>query len=103
MEVCMTFLEYISKYSILAILIYLVVMNIIGFTIMGIDKSRAKRGAWRIPEKTLFLIAILGGSIGSILGMKQFRHKTKHKTFTIGMPAILIVQAAIILYCTVGI
>ncbi|WP_312492749.1 DUF1294 domain-containing protein [Anaerosporobacter sp.] len=99
----MTFLEYISKYSILAILIYLVVMNIIGFTIMGIDKSRAKRGAWRIPEKTLFLIAILGGSIGSILGMKQFRHKTKHKTFTIGMPAILIVQAAIILYCTVGI
>nr|WP_294492755.1 DUF1294 domain-containing protein [uncultured Anaerosporobacter sp.] len=97
----MTFLEYISKYSTLAILIYLVVMNIIGFTIMGIDKSRAKRGAWRIPEKTLFLIAILGGSIGSILGMKQFRHKTKHKTFTIGMPAILIVQAAIILYCTV--
>lgn len=99
----MTFLEYISKYSTLAILIYLVIMNIIGFTIMGIDKSRAKRGAWRIPEKTLFLIAILGGSIGSILGMKQFRHKTKHKTFTIGMPAILIVQAAIILYCTVGI
>lgn len=97
----MTFLEYISKYSTLAILIYLVIMNIIGFTIMGIDKSRAKRGAWRIPEKTLFLIAILGGSIGSILGMKQFRHKTKHKTFTIGMPAILIVQAAIILYCTV--
>ena len=99
----MTFPEYISKYSILAILIYLVVMNIIGFTIMGIDKSRAKRGAWRIPEKTLFLIAILGGSIGSILGMKQFRHKTKHKIFTIGMPAILIVQAAIFLYCTVGI
>lgn len=99
----MTFLEYISKYSTLAILIYLVILNIIGFTIMGIDKSRAKRGAWRIPEKTLFLIAILGGSIGSILGMKQFRHKTKHKTFTIGMPAILIVQAAIILYCTVGI
>ena len=99
----MTFLEYISKYSILAILIYLVVMNIIGFTIMGIDKSKAKRGAWRIPEKTLFLIAILGGSIGSLLGMKQFRHKTKHKTFTIGMPAILIVQAAIILYCMLGI
>lgn len=99
----MTFLEYISKYSILAILIYLLIMNIVGFAIMGIDKSRAKRGAWRIPEKTLFLIAILGGSIGSILGMKQFRHKTKHRTFTIGMPAILIVQAAIILYCTVGI
>lgn len=99
----MTFLENISKYNILVILIYLVVMNIIGFAIMGIDKSKAKRGAWRIPEKTLFLIAILGGSIGSLLGMKQFRHKTKHKTFTIGMPAILIVQAAIILYCTIGI
>lgn len=99
----MDFLEYISKYSIIVILIYLVVMNIIGFASMGIDKSKAKRGAWRIPEKTLFLIAILGGSIGSILGMKQFRHKTKHKTFTIGMPTILLVQAAIILYCTVGI
>lgn len=99
----MTFLENISKNNILIILIYLLVMNIIGFAIMGIDKSKAKRGAWRIPEKTLFLIAILGGSIGSLLGMKQFRHKTKHKTFTIGMPAILIVQAAIILYCTIGI
>lgn len=99
----MDFLEYISKYSIIVILIYLVVMNIIGFASMGIDKSKAKRGAWRIPEKTLFLIAILGGSIGSILGMKQFRHKTKHKTFTIGMPTILLVQAAIILYFTVGI
>ncbi len=99
----MTFLENISKNNILIILIYLVVMNIIGFAIMGIDKSKAKRGAWRIPEKTLFLIAILGGSIGSLLGMKQFRHKTKHKSFTIGMPAILIVQAAIILYCTIGI
>lgn len=94
----MDFLEYISKYSILVILIYLVVMNIIGFASMGIDKSKAKRGAWRIPEKTLFLIAILGGSVGSILGMKQFRHKTKHKTFTIGMPAILLIQAAIIFY-----
>lgn len=99
----MTLLEYISKYSTIMILIYLVVMNIIGFAIMGIDKSKAKRGAWRIPEKTLFLIAILGGSIGSILGMKQFRHKTKHKTFTIGMPVILLVQAGIILYLTVGI
>lgn len=98
----MTFLEYISKYSTLAILIYLVIMNIIGFASMGIDKSKAKRGAWRIPEKTLFLIAILGGSVGSILGMKQFRHKTKHKSFTIGMPAILLVQAAVILYFTTG-
>lgn len=98
----MTLLKYISKYSIIVIVIYLVVMNSIGFASMGIDKSKAKRGAWRIPEKTLFLIAILGGSIGSILGMKQFRHKTKHKSFTIGMPAILLVQAAVILYFTTG-
>lgn len=98
----MTLLEYISKYSIIVIVIYLVVMNSIGFASMGIDKSKAKRGAWRIPEKTLFLIAILGGSVGSILGMKQFRHKTKHKSFTIGMPAILLVQVLVILYFTTG-
>lgn len=98
----MTLLEYISKYSIIVIVIYLVVMNSIGFASMGIDKSKAKRGGWRIPEKTLFLIAILGGSVGSILGMKQFRHKTKHKSFTIGMPAILLVQVLVILYFTTG-
>ena len=98
----MTLLEYISKYSIIVIVIYLVVMNSIGFASMGIDKSKAKRGAWRIPEKTLFLIAILGGSVGSILGMKQFRHITKHKSFTIGMPAILLVQVLVILYFTTG-
>lgn len=98
----MTLLEYISKYSIIVIVIYLVVMNSIGFASMGIDKSKAKRGAWRIPEKTLFLIAVLGGSVGSILGMKQFRHKTKHKSFTIGMPAILLVQVLVILYFTTG-
>lgn len=98
----MTLLEYISKYSIIVIVIYLVVVNSIGFASMGIDKSKAKRGAWRIPEKTLFLIAILGGSVGSILGMKQFRHKTKHKSFTIGMPAILLVQVLVILYFTTG-
>lgn len=98
----MTFIEYISKYSLVLILIYLIIMNLMGFASMGIDKSKAKRGAWRIPEKTLFLIAILGGSIGSILGMNKFRHKTKHKTFTIGMPVILIVQVIVIVYLTVG-
>lgn len=59
---------------------------------MGIDKKKAKKGAWRIPEKRLFFIALLGGSIGSILGMKTFRHKTKHWYFVWGMPAILIIQ-----------
>ena len=71
---------------------YLIIMNILGFFIMAIDKSKAKRGAWRIPEKTLFLIAALGGSVGSLVGMHVFRHKTKHLSFLIGMPLILIVQ-----------
>lgn len=68
---------------------YLVLINIIGFALMGIDKRRAKKNLWRIPEKTLFLVAIVGGSIGSLCGMEYFRHKTKHKKFKIGMPFIL--------------
>lgn len=71
---------------------YLIIINVIAFFLMGIDKKKAQTGAWRIPEKTLFLSAILGGSIGAIAGMQLFRHKTKHKTFVIGMPVILIVQ-----------
>lgn len=59
---------------------------------MGVDKKRAKRGAYRISEKTLFMIAILGGSMGSIAGMNHFRHKTKHWYFKYGMPAILVIQ-----------
>ena len=59
---------------------------------MGIDKRRAIRHEWRIPEATLFLIALLGGSMGSIAGMQLFRHKTKHTAFVIGMPCILIIQ-----------
>ena len=57
---------------------YLMVANIVGFALMGIDKKRAKRGAWRIPEKTLFLVSALGGSIGTWVGMYFFHHKTKH-------------------------
>lgn len=71
---------------------YLIIINVIAFFLMGMDKKKAQTGAWRIPEKTLFLSAILGGSIGAIAGMQLFRHKTKHKTFVIGMPVILIVQ-----------
>ena len=71
---------------------YLLLVNLIAFSLMGIDKRKARTGAWRIPEKTLFLSAILGGSIGAIIGMQLFRHKTKHQSFVIGMPAILIVQ-----------
>lgn len=79
-------------------LLYLVIVNIVGFAMMGIDKSRAKRQAWRIPEKTLFLCAICGGSIGTIIGMNTFRHKTKHWYFKYGLPAILIMQLIFVAY-----
>lgn len=71
---------------------YLVIVNIVGFAIMGIDKKRAIRGAWRISEASLFFTALIGGSLGCTLGMNHFRHKTKHWYFKYGMPAILIVQ-----------
>lgn len=83
------------------ILGYLVIMNVIAFAAMGVDKSRAKRGAWRIPEKTLFSLSLLGGSIGALAGMYTFRHKTKHLKFVAGMPAVLvchILLAAVLLY-----
>lgn len=76
---------------------YLLFMNLTGFVLMGADKHKAKKGAWRISERTLFLTAILGGSIGSILGMYIFRHKTRHKKFVIGMPAVMLVQIMLIL------
>ncbi len=78
------------------IVIYLLVANLLGFLSMGIDKKRAKNHEWRISEAMLFFFAIIGGSIGSILGMKLFRHKTKHWYFVWGMPAILILQIALI-------
>lgn len=73
---------------------YLILINLIGFLSMGLDKSKARRGKWRIKERTLFLIALVGGSTGSLCGMFFFRHKTKHRSFVIGIPAILILQAA---------
>ena len=76
------------------LLIYLMIINIIAFAAMGIDKLKAAKGRWRISEKALFLLAAAGGSIGSIAGMFAFRHKTKHLSFRIGLPAILILQCA---------
>ncbi len=78
----------------LIIVIYLIIINIIGAAVMGIDKNRARRRAWRIPEKTLFAVSLLGGSIGTWAGMYLFRHKTKHWYFVVGMPLILILQIA---------
>ena len=67
----------------------------LGLCIMGIDKNRAKKNQWRVPEKTLFLFSLIGGSVGTWAGMYAFRHKTKHWYFVIGMPAILILQIAL--------
>lgn len=81
----------------LIILGYIFVVNVIGFLLMLVDKKRAQNNQWRIKEATLFLTAAIGGSIGSMLGMKVFRHKTKHLSFLIGMPVILIAQIALVI------
>lgn len=75
-------------------LIYLLIVNAIAFCLMFIDKQKARKKKWRIPEATLMGFAALGGSIGALMGMYTFRHKTLHKKFTIGIPAILIAQLA---------
>ena len=78
------------------IIFYLCVINLLGFIFMYIDKEKAKKHKWRIPENTLMLIAILGGSIGSLIGMNTFRHKTKHIKFKYGIPLIIVFQIIII-------
>ena len=80
------------------VLIYLVVINVVTFFMYGIDKWRARKSKWRIKETTLLGMAVLGGSIGAWLGMKAWHHKTLHKKFIYGVPAIIIVQLAIIGY-----
>jgi uncharacterized membrane protein YsdA (DUF1294 family) len=77
------------------IIIYLITINIIGFFIMWLDKQKAKKNKWRIKENTLFLVAGLGGGIGTITGMYVFRHKTQKMKFVIGFPAIIIIQILI--------
>ena len=80
------------------ILYYLIAINVITFLTYGIDKLKAKKGKWRIPESTLLLLAIIGGSIGAWLGIKVWHHKTLHKKFKCGIPLIVIVQIAIAVY-----
>ncbi|MBQ5867272.1 MAG: DUF1294 domain-containing protein [Oscillospiraceae bacterium] len=77
------------------LLVYLLIINAAGFILMLVDKVKAKKNLWRIPEATLFLVAAIGGSVGSILGMYTFRHKTKHIKFIVGMPLILAAQIVI--------
>lgn len=80
------------------IILYVLVINLIGFLIMGLDKFKAKKGFWRTPEKTIFTITLLGGGIGTVTGMYFFRHKTKKMKFTIGLPTILISEIVLIIY-----
>lgn len=87
-------------FTIKNIIIYFIVINIIGFLIMYIDKQKAKKGKWRIPEKVLFIITALGGGIGTIAGMYTFRHKTQKIAFVIGFPAITILEILAIIYFT---
>ena len=82
------------------IIIYLIIINIIGFLVMYIDKKKAKKGKWRIPEKTIFIITVLGGGIGTISGMYAFRHKTQKLHFTIGLPTITILEIIGVIYFT---
>lgn len=79
------------------IIIYLAVTNIIAFSMFFVDKNKAQKRQWRIPEKTLLLIAALGGSLGAWAGMNLFRHKTQHKKFTILVPLIILVHAVLLL------
>ena len=76
---------------------YFLLLNVVGLVSMADDKRRAKRNLWRIPERTLLLIALMGGSIGSLGGMYLFHHKTKHPRFVIGVPVILLLQVALFL------
>ena len=80
------------------ILIYLLTVNALGFLLMLVDKYKARKNLWRIPEKTLLGVALAGGSIGAYAGMQLFRHKTKHPKFYIGIPVILALQLIAVVY-----
>ena len=76
-------------------LLWVLALSLADFALMGVDKRRAKRGAWRVKERTFFLLALLGGSPGALLGMWTFRHKTRHWYFKFGLPALLLAQIAL--------
>ena len=91
-------LKFEEIFTIENIIIYLIVINLIGFFIMWLDKRRAKNNQWRIPEKTIFIITGLGGGIGTVAGMYTFRHKTQKIGFVIGLPMILILEIITAIY-----
>lgn len=79
------------------IIAYLLMVNVCGFALCGLDKNKARKGQWRVPERRFFIIAFLGGGPGVLAGMYGFRHKTLHRSFTLGIPAIIIAECIIIL------
>ena len=96
-------MEYLVQiFSIKNIAIYLIIMNLVGFLSMLIDKKKAERGSWRIKESTLLIIAVLGGSIGSIAGMYTFRHKTQKLNFVVGFPFITILEIILIIWLIIS-
>lgn len=79
------------------LILYFIIVNIIGYGMMWYDKKCAQNGMWRVKEKTLLIISLIGGSIGSLIGMYQFRHKTKHAVFKFGIPIIIIIQIGLLI------
>lgn len=91
-------MQWQDIFSMRNVIIYFIIINLIGFFIMYLDKQKAKKGSWRIPEKTIFIVTALGGGFGTIAGMYTFRHKTKKLNFTIGLPFITILEIIFIVY-----
>lgn len=94
-------IDFSQIFTVQNIIIYFIVINIIAFLAMLVDKKKAKKGSWRIKESTLFTLVLLGGGIGGIIGMYTFRHKTKKLYFTIGFPTILICEIILIIYAII--
>lgn len=93
-------IDFSQIFNLQNVIIYLVIINLITFLAMYIDKKKAKRGKWRISESALFILVLLGGGIGGIAGMYTFRHKTQKMRFVIGFPAILIFEIFVVIYYT---
>lgn len=87
--------ETILQYLLYAVLAYLVIINVIAFFTFGWDKRKAKKDQWRTPEKKLMHLAVIGGSIGAMIGMKVFHHKTRKMKFSVGIPVIFVIQAVV--------
>ena len=92
------FMQEILKSNTNYIIVYILLINLLGFLIMALDKYKAEKRHWRIKEKTIFIITLLGGGIGTTAGMYAFRHKTKKMNFTVGLPVILIAEIILIGY-----